>query len=131
MKRVLTCLLAVLVGPVTGGGCSAPGTGQQAVGDNEQALKELGDLYRYLNYEKRSPPRKADDLEEFEGSLPAAMPKVRDGDLVVVWNVGYAASSNQVLAYEKDAPASGGKVLLRDGTVKTLSAAEFAAGKGK
>jgi hypothetical protein len=126
MKRVCVWLLVVLAGAAGGCGGSGAGPGNQPAPDNEQALKELGEVYKYLQYENRPAPRKAADLEEFEGSLPAALPKVRAGDIVVVWNAGYAASSNQVLAYEKDAPASGGKVLLRNGTVKAMTAAEFA-----
>jgi len=40
-----------------------------------------------------------------------------------------AANSGDVLAYEKATPTNGGKVLLRNGTVKDMTAAEFQASK--
>ena len=35
-----------------------------------------------------------------------------------------AATPKRSLAYEKDVPTNGGKVMMADGTVKTMSAAD-------
>lgn len=124
MRRFVMWAVVCLV---VAGGCRSGASNKPASeGDNEQALKELGEVYQYLAYEKRNPPVRATDLEEHEGSLQVALPKVRSGELVVAWGAGYTPGSGGVLAYEKDAPTSGGKVLLRNGTVKQVSAAEFA-----
>jgi hypothetical protein len=64
-----------------------------------------------------------------EPALPNAWPLIQDGAIVVVWKAGYSPSSTAVLAYEKNAPAGGGKVLLRNGTVKEMTAGEFKAAK--
>jgi hypothetical protein len=93
------------------------------------ALKEIAEVYRYIVTQKAPTPRKVEDLVEYEGSLPGALPKIRDGQIVVVWGIGYSPGSTQVLAYAKDVPASGGSVLLRNGTVKDMSADEFRAAK--
>jgi hypothetical protein len=46
----------------------------------------------------------------------------------VVWNVN-TKDARTVLAYDKDAAEKGGAVLMADGTVKTMTAPEFAAVK--
>jgi hypothetical protein len=91
------------------------------------ALKELGEVYHYLAAQKLPPPRRVEHLNEYSGSLEGALPKIRAGDIVVVWGVGYAAGSNQVLAYPKDVAEKDGPVLLRNGTVKQMTAEEFKA----
>jgi hypothetical protein len=97
--------------------------------DLEAGLKELGEIYRYRAGEKLPPPSRVEDLAEYDAALENALPAIRDGSLVVVWRVGYSAGSTAVLAYAKDAPAEGGKVLLRNGTVQDMTAAEFKAAK--
>jgi hypothetical protein len=66
---------------------------------------------------------------EHDAALENALPAIRQGEIVVVWRVGYAASSTDVLAYVKDTPTAGGNVLLRNGTVKEVTAAEFRTAK--
>jgi hypothetical protein len=90
---------------------------------------ELGEVYRYRAAEKMPAPARVEDLSEHDAALENALPAIKEGAIVVVWRVGYASNSATVLAYEKDAPAAGGKVLLRNGTVKDLTAAEFKAAK--
>src|SRR5262245_3419232 len=94
-----------------------------------EALKELGEVYKYFSVQRINPPRKVDDLAEYTGSLEGALPKVQSGEIVVVWGVGYSTGSSQVLAYAKDTPTSGGKVLLRNGTVKEMTLDEFKAAR--
>lgn len=94
----------------------------------ENGMKELGLVYEYIASNRFPAPRGLDDLNEYEASLPVAYSKIQSGDYVVLWGVGLNASAaNVVLAYEKDAATQGGLVLMLDGTVKTLSAAEFQA----
>jgi hypothetical protein len=94
-----------------------------------EALRELAEVYKYLVTQKAPPPRKLEDLAEYSGSLEGAMPLIRGGDIVVVWGLGHSSGSSQVLAHERDAATSGGNVLLRNGTVKHMSADEFRAAK--
>ena len=97
--------------------------------DTGEALKELGEVYKYLSAQKLSPPRKVEDLEEYEGTLAGALPKIKAGEIVVAWGLGYSSGSSQVQAHAKDAPTSGGQVLLRNGTVKYMTASEFQAAR--
>lgn len=123
MRKCILILPILILLPA----CSSPSTppGPPPV-DVSQGVSELGELYRYLHAQKLPPPTRAEDLQEYEGTLAAALPLVREGKIVVVWKVGYAPSSSEVIAYEKDAAINGGKVLLRNGTVKAMTAAEFA-----
>ena len=96
----------------------------------EDGLKEMVGVYRYIEYSKLPLPRKADDFNDYVDTMPTALDRIKQGEYVVVWGVGRSAAPGmaaQVLAYEKKVPADGGAVLLRDGTVKQLTAAEFAA----
>jgi hypothetical protein len=95
----------------------------------EEGLQELASMYRYLEYSKLPAPRKVEDLNDYVDSLPSALDRIKSGDFIIAWGVGRSTapgSSSSILAYEKKAPAEGGAVLLRDGTVKTLTAEEFA-----
>ena len=94
---------------------------------SEDGLKELGEMYRYIDYSKLSPPNRVDDLNNYWDSIQNAFDRVKSGEIVVFWGVGYSKSGNQILAYDKKAETEGGPVLLRDGTVKTMTAAEFKA----
>jgi hypothetical protein len=110
-------------------GCGGQASPPPPVTDVVAGLKELGDIYKYRAGEKLPPPARVEDLAEHDAALENALPAIRQGDIVVVWRVGYAAGSTDVLAYVKDAPTAGGKVLLRNGTVKELAAAHFKAAK--
>jgi hypothetical protein len=87
-------------------------------------------MYRYIEYSKLPLPRKPEDFNDYVDSMPTALERIKQGEYVVAWGVGLSSApgaGNQILAYEKKSPAEGGVVLLRDGTVKKLTAAEFAA----
>jgi hypothetical protein len=109
-------------------GCSE--NHRPAPSSNADGLKELVDVYKYLEYSSTPPPQRVDELNSYVDSLPNALPRIQNGEYLLVWGVGLAAAPPQsggVLAYEKKAPTEGGAVLLRDGTVKEMTAAEFAA----
>ena len=101
----------------------------------EEGLKELVSVYRYIEYSKLSPPRKAEDFGDYWDSMPTAFDRIKQGDYIIAWGVGRSTApgaANQILVYEKKAPTEGGAVLLRDGTVKIVTAEEFnAAPKAK
>ena len=68
-------LLAVLLGVLAGCG----GTTGQAAGGNQDALVELGEMYKSLKQEGRKPPAGQSNLEEVEPMLPLSGPLIRDG----------------------------------------------------
>ncbi len=96
--------------------------------DAAQALKELAQVYNYIEYSKLPPPKSAADFNQYQDAMMTAYQGLQNGDYVVLFGVGLASSppgANQVLAYEKKVPSEGGAVLLRDGAVKQMTAAEF------
>jgi len=101
----------------------------------EEGMKELAGIYRYIEYSKLPLPRKPEDFSDYVDSMPSAFERIKQGDYVVAWGAGRSTASGaaeQILVYEKKAPTEGGAVLLRDGTVKQMTAAEFnAAPKAK
>jgi hypothetical protein len=91
-------------------------------------------VYRYIEYSKLPLPRKPEDFSDYVDSMPIAFERIKQGDYVVAWGVGRSTApgaAEQILVYEKKAPTEGGAVLLRDGTVKQTTAAEFNAAKAK
>lgn len=91
--------------------------------DNMTDMKEL--LQEYQEQYKKS-PTKANDLKSFEPVHPMAVRQIQRDFIVVVWGATYGSGTG-IIAYPKDAPDKGGTVLLQDGTVKSMTAAEFAA----
>jgi hypothetical protein len=96
----------------------------------EEGLKEMAKVYQYIEYSKLPLPQKPEDFRDYVDSMQGSFDRVQSGEFVVLWGVGRSTApgaGNQILVCEKKAPAEGGFVLLRDGTVKQVTAAEFAA----
>ena len=78
-------------------------------------------------------PKKAADFSKYEAGYPLGYAAVQSGEVVVVWGAKIAGEGEtgsapaNVVAYEKKVPAEGGLVLLQNGQVKQMTAAEFAA----
>lgn len=107
------------------GGPESPASSAPPPADLAQGLKELAEVYKYRAAEKMPPPAKVEDLAEHEDAFGPAWPAIQEGQIVIFWRVGYDPNSPAVLAYEKAVPTSGGNVLLRNGTVKRMTADEF------
>ena len=86
-------------------------------------VKELVDTFQ--KQKKRSPAKMA-DLSPLEPAFPDAVRLLNTQECVYQWGAGLS-SGQAVLAHGKDVAAAGGPVLLQDGTVKEMTAAEFAA----
>jgi len=125
-QRLVPALFAWSVIALAGCGGGQP-EATPAPKDPEGALNQLGETYRYLSIQKLKTPTQLADLSEYSGNLEAALPLLQSGDLVLFFNVPYSSGSKDVLAHQKDAPTSGGWVLLRNGTVSKLTAEEFKA----
>lgn len=124
-------LLAGLILFAAGCGSAEPpkGTGTPS---GKDGVTDLGVLLKEFADQGKRPPAKLADIDPVEPAHQAAHVGLTRGDIVYVWGVGLSPGSAAVLAYEKQAAADGGWVLLQDGTVKTLTAAEFgAAAKAK
>jgi hypothetical protein len=117
--------VVVLVGLGLLTGCTTSATGRSVSQERKDALKEFGELLKALSDEGTKPPAKLAALEPVEPRIPTAGPAIRNGDIIYLWGAEYVAGGTKVVAYEKQTPGEGGLVLLQDGTVKEMSAADF------
>ena len=105
-------------------GCSsAPEGSPPSAGDNMADMKELLQDYQQ---QKKNPATKFADFKSFEPVHPLAIRQLQREGIVYVWGAAFGSGSG-VIAYPKDAAEKGGTVLLQDGTLKPMTAAEFAA----
>jgi hypothetical protein len=93
-------------------------------------LEDVYGLYKAHIEKVKRPPTKLSQLEPWEPIYVNGYAAVNEGQVVVLWgqplNPGTGAAPG-VLAYEKGASEQGGYVLLQDGTVQHMTAAEFQA----
>jgi hypothetical protein len=116
-------------------GCAGVQKVREAAARAERAnfLKATALAYHDYSSEKNKPPTQAADLQPYLADFPQAAQALNSGELVVVWGVdlGQLSKANQtasvVLVYEAAVPTSGGQVAMADGSVRQMTAAEFAA----
>ena len=122
-RCLAVALLAFVVG--CGGGASSSGG---ATGPTEEAtLQDLSALLKTLGEQKKRPPTKLAELDSYEPVFMAAYKGVESKSVVYVWGSAITPGGTAVIAYDAKVEASGGYVLLEDGNVKKMTAAEFAA----
>jgi hypothetical protein len=112
------------------GGCSGKPRGQ--VPPEALLLQQVNDLFRTASGRTGQSPTQLSDLDRSQALFPRAYAAVQSGEIVVLWGAALKGESEvgkneSVVAYEKNAPTSGGYVLLSAGTVKKMSAAELSA----
>ncbi|MBN9122580.1 MAG: hypothetical protein J0I06_26105 [Planctomycetes bacterium] len=93
----------------------------------QAALEEVYALYKLRAEQGKPPARRVEELYPFENAYPIGYAAVKSGEVVVNWTAPPSSNSSAVLAYQKEAPSAGGWVAFQDGTVKHLTAEEFAA----
>jgi hypothetical protein len=109
-------------------GCGSEPDNKPIAAD-EQGLKELAAVYRDFSGKNKRGPKNFKELRREGQGYPNAFELVNSGELIVEWGAplspnGEAAGA--VLAYFKNAPAEGGRVLMQDGdTIKKMTAQEF------
>jgi hypothetical protein len=93
-------------------------------------LKQIGLAYHNYHAAFNKGPSKVEDLAEFLENDKRLIGLLKDETIVFFFGVSIeqmtAGTSNTVLAYVKEVPDKGGLVLMGDGSVKKLSADEFA-----
>jgi hypothetical protein len=98
---------------------------------DEQGLKELAAVYRDFSGKNQRGPKSIKELKRKGQGYPNAIDMVNSGELVVQWGAPLlpaGETADAVLAYFKNAPEQGGRVLMQDGdTIKTMTAREFKA----
>ena len=124
---ILTAAIALSTGCEPSGG----GGGFEVSPDNgdRYALTEVGEILRNRMLDTTKPPRGQADIARYENAGPTGFGKVTKGEIVVLWGANPKdGASDQILAYEKKTPQTGGFVLMQDGTtVKKLTPDEFRA----
>ena len=112
MKALLSaCCLALVVAGC--GGSDGPRSVEQVGQDN---LIQVGELYRHYQFTKQKSPQKLTDLTTLRSMGGNGYEALRTGSIVLRYNAKLPdtdeepghAESNEVLAYEKQVPESGG-----------------------
>ena len=120
---------------VLAAGCSGtnqPRTVDQVGQDN---LIEVGELYRHYQFTKKKAPQRLSDFNTLRTMGSNGYEALRAGKIVLCYNATLPdtdeepgqSESNEVLAYEKDAPENGGYVLLLNRKIKKMGADELKA----
>jgi hypothetical protein len=119
-------------------GCGGPG-GRPMTQDDATtlALNDVGELYRLYTAEKKKPPTGTADFSPMGRMSPMGLRAIEAGDVVVrlgasLPDIGEEPGKgpgDEVLAYQKDVPASGGHVMMLDRTIRTMTPEEFRAAK--
>jgi hypothetical protein len=98
-------------------------------------LNEVGELYRVYSITYKKPPKSKAEVTKVENAVPSGLTPINTGDIVIFWGAELSGldeepgstTSDKILAYEKQVPASGGKVMTLDRRIRTMTAEEFAA----
>jgi hypothetical protein len=133
-KSIAMALGFALLSSGCGGGPNRPPTqdeGEAAV------LFQVGELCRYYQLSKKKPPETFTNLAAANSMAGNGYEAVKNGSVVLRYGAALPdtkeepgeAVSDEVLAYQKQVPQSGGKVLMLDRRVKTMTADQFKAAK--
>lgn len=136
MRRHLVvgiCALGLVVAGC-GGPADRPLTKE---GEEALALDDVGELYRVYTAQKKKPPARLGDFALMEPMSPMGLRALESGEVIVRFGATLPDTGeepgkgpdDEVLAYLKDVPASGGRVLMLNRTVRTMTPEEFKAAK--
>ncbi|WP_165067633.1 hypothetical protein [Paludisphaera rhizosphaerae] len=126
---------------ITGcGGVSAPPSVATTEEESraERQLIDIGELFRQYTFDKKKPPTAVSDFAYLDAVAPVGLMALRAGDVIARSGVviqdtmeGPATTdpADEVLAYGKDVPASGGPVLMHNRKIVRMTADEFKAAK--
>lgn len=104
----------------------------------EVALEDVGQMFRMYTFEKHKSPTTVADFASLEQMSPLGLKALRDGDViarsgVVIQDIEEGPATkdpaDEVIAYAKDVPTSGGPVLMHNRTIQQMTADEFKSAK--
>ena len=104
----------------------------------ETKLRDVGELYRLHQVMIKKPPRSIADFQRVgDSSARSAFGAIRNGEVIVRYQATLpdtdaepsSPESDQVLAYWKTVPESGGPVLMLDRRIRRMTADEFKAAR--
>jgi len=125
-------MICITLATVGCGGSTRPVTKEDML---TTSLNDVGDIYRAYVLKNKKPPDTLKDLATMERMSPAGVVAVRSGEVIVRFGANLPdtdiepgkSTSEKILAYEKEVPEKGGKVLMLDRTIRTMTADEFKA----
>jgi hypothetical protein len=138
VKKVLRVIAAVLLVVTLIPSLACMGKIQQAAQKvkDQNDLAQIGMLYHsYCDLNSGKPPATLDEFVKFaQTNQPGAAPAIsglQSGKYVIYLGVDFKkqtqGTGNTVLAYDANVPTAGGPVVMADGMVRQMTAAEFAA----
>jgi hypothetical protein len=131
-------ILAAYCLAVLTAGCGGPSNGPMTKEQSDDlTLTQIGDLCRYHQFTKKKPPSKLTDLHVGDKRDNLGIGALREGRAVLRYEAQLPdlkeepgeGPGDEVLAYMADVPTSGGKVLMLNRTIKTMTADEFKSAK--
>ena len=125
-KHSVVCAFLLPLALAALAGCGAKY--EKVVIEPNQPLEDIKLLVDRHVFMKHKPPARLQDLNPYEPEGPIGYRALTRGTCILVYGVGTSqapADADKVLAYEAEASANGGYVLMQDGTVKKMTAAEF------
>jgi hypothetical protein len=133
-KRIIMAACLALVAAGCGATTSGPMTQTQG---EEFSLNQVGELCRMYQHAKKKPPEKLADLATVKSMAENGYEALRNGKAVLLYGATLpdtkeepgGGPDDEVLAYVAEVPQSGGKVLMLNRTVKTMTADGFKAAK--
>ena len=132
--KSLLLILALVGAPVAFAGCGGSGGRGGEVVDPDAGIKGIFDAYQtyYRSHQQKSPTKLSDLTAKGMGVISeAGVAAAKSGKFVIVFGIPLQGKGSgdpeTVLAYEKEAPANGGRVIMADGALKTMSAANLSA----
>jgi len=135
MPKPLRAMSLIAVSLAVGFGCGQPATVNSPAVFQNNALQEIGELYRSYTEIKKKPPQSLRDFDAYSEGYPSGHIAAQRGEVVVLWGAklddlseaGTNDSPDEVLAYLKEVPEKGGLVLMKNRKIKSMTAEEFKA----
>ncbi len=123
---VITVAVVLPLASGCGGGGKKEGA-QQGPAPND-GLVDLKTLLDAVKAGQQKAPKSAAEMAAIEPMFPAAGAFIQNGSIEYVWGAKLSDgpdAAKTVVGFEAKAAKEGGFILLQDGTVKQVSAAEF------
>ncbi len=131
--QCLAKLSAFVIATLLIAGCS--GEAEQKVALRRSNLTQLGMGYRQYYSEQGRAPSDAAELAQFmsaaadESAVQEAVKSLEEGDVVMFWDGVLEQDSDKgewTLGFEASVPGSGGYIVTADGSIRLVTARQFA-----